>query len=64
MRARVVVVAEQCADERNLRQARHTGHADIVRETVDGAQAVELVAAVEGWPENGFIKPWRKPAQD
>jgi hypothetical protein len=44
--------------------ARHAGHADIVRETVDGAQAVELVAAVEGWPENGFIKPWRKPAED
>ncbi len=42
--------------------ARHTGHADIVRETVDGAQAVELLAAVEGWPEDGFVKPWRKPA--
>ena len=27
-------------------------------------QAVELVAAVEGWPENGFIKPWRGPAED
>jgi uncharacterized damage-inducible protein DinB len=43
--------------------ARHTGHADIIRETVDGAQAVELTAAVEGWPENGFVKPWRKPAE-
>ena len=44
--------------------ARHTGHADIVRETVDGAQAVELLAAVEGWPEDGFVKPWRKPAEN
>lgn len=41
--------------------ARHAGHADVVRETIDGAQATELLAAVEGWPENGFVKPWRKP---
>ncbi|HET9173073.1 MAG TPA: DinB family protein [Actinospica sp.] len=40
--------------------ARHAGHADIVRESIDGAQAVELRAAVEGWPENGFVKPWRR----
>ncbi|HWG27361.1 DinB family protein [Actinospica sp.] len=40
--------------------ARHAGHADVVRETIDGAQAVELRAAVEGWPENGFVKPWRR----
>lgn len=42
--------------------ARHAGHADVIRESVDGAQAVELRAAVEGWPEDGFVKPWRKPA--
>ena len=39
--------------------ARHWGHADIVRETVDGAQSIELIAAVENWPENEFVKPWR-----
>ena len=43
--------------------ARHAGHADIVRESVDGAQAVELLAAVEGWPEQGFVKPWRRAAE-
>jgi uncharacterized damage-inducible protein DinB len=41
--------------------ARHAGHADIVRESVDGATAVELLAAREGWPEDGFVTPW-KPA--
>lgn len=40
--------------------SRHSGHADIVRESIDGAQAVELRAAVEGWPEDGFVKPWRR----
>jgi uncharacterized damage-inducible protein DinB len=45
--------------------ARHTGHADIVRESIDGAQAVELRAAVEGWPDSAFVKPWRrKPPTD
>ena len=39
--------------------ARHTGHADIVRETVDGATAYPLMAAAEGWPESDFLKPWR-----
>ena len=40
--------------------ARHAGHADVVRETIDGAQAVELRAAVEGWPETNWLKPWRR----
>ena len=40
--------------------ARHAGHADVIRETVDGAQSVMLQAAAEGWPEDGFIKPWRR----
>ncbi|XVU25231.1 DinB family protein [Actinoplanes sp. CA-054009] len=39
--------------------ARHTGHADIVRESVDGATAYPLMAAAEGWPETGWLKPWR-----
>jgi uncharacterized damage-inducible protein DinB len=39
--------------------ARHAGHADIVREAVDGAGAFPLMAAVEGWPESPWMKPWR-----
>ena len=42
--------------------ARHTGHADIIRETVDGATAYPLMAAAEGWPETDWLKPWRPPA--
>lgn len=42
--------------------ARHAGHADIVRESIDGATTYELVAAVEGWPETPWLKPWRKDA--
>ena len=38
--------------------ARHTGHADIVRETVDGGTAFPLLAAAEGWPETPWLKPW------
>ncbi|NMH90983.1 DinB family protein [Pseudonocardia bannensis] len=38
--------------------ARHAGHADIVRESVDGATAYPLMAAVEGWPETPWMKPW------
>jgi uncharacterized damage-inducible protein DinB len=39
--------------------ARHTGHADIVRETVDGGTAFPLLAAAEGWPETPWLKPWQ-----
>jgi len=39
--------------------ARHAGHADIVRESIDGATAIPLIAAVEGWPETPWVKPWR-----
>jgi uncharacterized damage-inducible protein DinB len=39
--------------------ARHAGHADIVREHIDGATATPLVAAAEGWPETPWIKPWQ-----
>jgi uncharacterized damage-inducible protein DinB len=39
--------------------ARHAGHADIIREALDGALSGPLMAAVEGWPEAGWIKPWR-----
>jgi hypothetical protein len=30
--------------------ARHAGHADIVRESIDGATCWTLMAAAEGWP--------------
>lgn len=39
--------------------ARHTGHADIVRESIDGATAYPLMAAAEGWPETDWLKPWK-----
>jgi len=41
--------------------ARHAGHADIIRESVDGATAVPLMAAVEGWPAAWWVQPWQKP---
>ncbi|WP_431928487.1 DinB family protein [Amycolatopsis tucumanensis] len=37
--------------------ARHAGHADILREHIDGATAVPLMAAAEGWP----VRPWLTP---
>ncbi|MFC3514165.1 DinB family protein [Amycolatopsis halotolerans] len=42
--------------------ARHAGHTDIVRESLDGATAMPLQAAAEGWPETDWLKPW-KPAE-
>ena len=41
--------------------ARHAGHADIVRESIDGATAIPLITAAENWPPNDFIKPWQPP---
>jgi uncharacterized damage-inducible protein DinB len=41
--------------------ARHAGHADIIRESIDGATMYELMAAAEGWPATKWLKPW-KPA--
>ncbi len=38
--------------------ARHAGHADIVREHLDGASMYELLAAAEGWPETPWLRPW------
>jgi uncharacterized damage-inducible protein DinB len=38
--------------------ARHAGHADIVRETLDGATAFPLMAAAEGWPATDWMQPW------
>jgi uncharacterized damage-inducible protein DinB len=42
--------------------ARHAGHADIVRESIDGATAFPLMAAAEGWPATPYIQPWEPPA--
>lgn len=39
--------------------ARHAGHADIVREHIDGATAFPLMAAAEGWPETPWMQPWK-----
>ncbi|OBK70958.1 DinB family protein [Mycobacterium sp. 1274761.0] len=39
--------------------ARHAGHADIIRESIDGATMYELMAAHEGWPETDWIKRWK-----
>jgi hypothetical protein len=38
--------------------ARHAGHADIVREAIDGATMYALMAAVEGWPATEWLTPW------
>jgi len=38
--------------------ARHAGHADILREQLDGATAASLDAAVHGRPANAFVTPW------
>lgn len=42
--------------------ARHAGHADIVREAVDGATAFPLLAAAEGWPATPWLQPWEPPS--
>lgn len=41
--------------------ARHAGHADIVRESIDGATAFPLMAAFEGWPATSWMQPWQPP---
>ena len=38
--------------------ARHAGHADIIRESLDGATAGSLLAAVEGWEATDWVTPW------
>ena len=37
---------------------RHAGHADIVRESIDGATMYALMAAAEGWPATDWLQPW------
>jgi len=38
--------------------ARHAGHADLVREAIDGATAYPLMAAAEGWAPTPWLTPW------
>ncbi|HEU5007290.1 MAG TPA: DUF664 domain-containing protein [Jatrophihabitantaceae bacterium] len=38
--------------------ARHAGHADIIREQLDGATAAPLLMAVERREGNDFVQPW------
>jgi uncharacterized damage-inducible protein DinB len=42
--------------------ARHAGHADVVRESVDGATAMPLMAAAEKWPASSWMTPWEPAA--
>ena len=44
--------------------ARHAGHADIIRETVDGATFYPLLAASEGWPDRPWLSPWKPPPRN
>ena len=38
--------------------ARHAGHADIIREEIDGASAGSLLLAVLGREGTAFLRPW------
>jgi uncharacterized damage-inducible protein DinB len=42
--------------------ARHAGHADIIREAIDGATMYELMAGAEGWPATDWLTPWEPPS--
>ena len=42
--------------------ARHAGHADIIREQIDGATALSLRFAELGLPGNRFVTPWSPDA--
>ena len=38
--------------------ARHAGHADLVREALDGGTSFAIMAAAEGWPASPWMQPW------
>ena len=40
--------------------ARHAGHADIIREQIDGATSLELVLADTGREATPFAQPWSR----
>jgi uncharacterized damage-inducible protein DinB len=39
--------------------ARHAGHADIVREAIDGGTGFAIMAAAEKWPATPWLEPWK-----
>ena len=39
--------------------ARHAGHADILREHIDGGTMYPIMAAAEHWPESPWMQPWK-----
>jgi Protein of unknown function (DUF664) len=39
--------------------ARHAGHADIIREHIDGGTAYPIMATAERWPESPWMQPWQ-----
>jgi uncharacterized damage-inducible protein DinB len=39
--------------------ARHAGHADIIREHVDGGTMYPIMAAAENWPASPWMQPWQ-----
>ena len=43
---------------------RHAGHADIIRESIDGATMYELLAGLEGWSVSGWVTPWKGEQPD
>lgn len=43
--------------------ARHAGHADLIREAIDGATMYALLAGVEGWPATDWLTPWSPTAE-
>lgn len=42
--------------------ARHAGHGDIIRETLDGGTMYPLIAAAEGMGDLGFLQAWKPSA--
>ncbi len=44
--------------------ARHAGHADIIREAIDGATMYELIAAAEGMEPTPWLQPRRGGTTD
>ena len=40
--------------------ARHTGQADIIRESIDDATLYELIAGLEDWEPTAWLTPWGK----
>jgi uncharacterized damage-inducible protein DinB len=42
--------------------ARHAGHADFLREAIDGATMHQLMATVEDWPDSPWLTKWERKA--